>query len=71
MPAGDHRRRAAGIGRNGGTLRVLVADGRGRSVSARGVARWLARVAPAAARGTVNVALVSDATVRSLNRRYR
>ena len=71
MPAGDHVRRAARIGRNGGTLRVLVADGRGRSVSAPGVARWLARVAPAAARGTVHVALVSDATVRSLNRRYR
>jgi probable rRNA maturation factor len=71
MPAGDHVRRAARIGRNGRTLRVLVADGRGRRVSAPGVARWLARVAPATARGTVNVALVSDATVRSLNRRYR
>jgi len=71
MPAGDHVRRAARIGRNGGTLRVLVADGRGRSVSAPGVARWLARVAPATARGTVSVALVSDARVRALNRRHR
>jgi len=71
MPAGDHRRRAARIGRNGGTLRVLVADGRGRRVSAPGVARWLARVAPATARGTVSVALVSDARVRALNRVHR
>ena len=71
MPAGEHRRRAARIGRNGAALRVLVADGRGRRLAASGVARWLARVAPAAARGTVHVALVSDGVVRSLNRRYR
>jgi probable rRNA maturation factor len=71
MPAGEHRRRAARIGRNGAALRVLVADGRGRRLAASGVGRWLVRVAPAAARGTVHVALVSDAVVRSLNRRYR
>jgi probable rRNA maturation factor len=71
MPAGDHRRRAARNGRNERTLRVLVADGRGRSVAAPGVARWLARVAPARARGTVSVALVSDARVRALNRAHR
>jgi len=67
MPAGDHVRRAARIGRNGAALRVLVADGRGRSVSAPGVARWLARVAPAAARGTVSVEFVTDARMRALN----
>jgi probable rRNA maturation factor len=73
MPAGVQRRRAARIGRNGNgrRLRVLVADGRGRSVAAPGVARWLARVAPAAARGTVSVALVSDARIRALNRAHR
>ena len=52
-------------------LRVLVADERGRRLPAPGVSRWLARVAPARARGTLSVALVSDATVRALNRTYR
>ncbi len=52
-------------------LRVLVMDERGRSVPASGLASWLRRVAPATARGTVNVALVSDRRVRSLNRTYR
>jgi probable rRNA maturation factor len=52
-------------------LRVLVSDGRGRAVPARGLASWLERVAPRAARGVVSVALVSDARVRALNRDYR
>ena len=51
-------------------LRVLVADERGRPAAA-GLARWLAGVSPSRVRGTVNVAMVSDATVRELNRRYR
>jgi len=71
MPAEDHRRRAARLGRRRPGLRVVVADGRGRRVAAPGVARWLAGVAPAAARGTVSLALVSDATVRALNRAHR
>ena len=62
MPAGEQRSRG---------LRVLVADQKGRRVSAPGVARWLARVAPARARGVVSVALVSDATLRALNRDFR
>ncbi len=52
-------------------LRVLVADERGRSVPAHGLASWLRRVAPAKARGTVSIALVSDDRIRALNRRYR
>jgi probable rRNA maturation factor len=52
-------------------LRVRVADERGRPAAAPGLARWLARVAPARVYGTVNIAMVSDATVRELNRRYR
>ena len=52
-------------------LRVIVADERGRRVAARGLAGWLSRVAPARARGTVSIALVSDARVRALNRQYR
>ena len=35
------------------------------------MARWLARVAPLQVRGTVTVAVVSDARVRKLNRLYR
>ena len=52
-------------------LRVFVADEKGRGVAAPGVSRWLARIAPSRARGTVSVALVSDARIRALNREYR
>ena len=51
-------------------LRVSVVDERGRSIEP-GLARWLAGIAPARARGVVNVAVVSDAQVRRLNERYR
>jgi len=57
--------------RRGRRLRVLVADQAGRRVSAPGITRWLTRVAPSRARGIVGIALVSDARVRELNRRYR
>ena len=52
-------------------LRVSVSDHRGRRVRDGGLARWLAAVAPARARGSVAVALAPDASVRTLNRRYR
>jgi probable rRNA maturation factor len=52
-------------------LRVLVADERGRSLRAGALGAWLRRVAPAAARGTVSIALVGDARIRALNRTYR
>jgi probable rRNA maturation factor len=52
-------------------LRVVVADERGRRLRANGLAAWLRRVAPAAARGTIGIALVSDARMRALNRTYR
>lgn len=54
-----------------GRLRVMVSDERGRAVAVRGLAAWLARVAPRGTRGVVSVALVSDARVRELNREYR
>ena len=38
---------------------------------ARGLAAWLTRVAPVRARGAVNIALVSDQEIRTLNRRFR
>lgn len=36
-----------------------------------GLAPWVARIAPAAARGDVCVALVSDRRMRALNRQFR
>lgn len=41
------------------------------SVTTRGLAAWLETVAPAAARGELSVALVSDRRMRSLNRQFR
>src|ERR1700737_4103020 len=61
-------------GQRGGVsmaLRVLVADERGRPGAAPGLSRWLACVAPARVRGSVSIAMVSDARMRQLNRRYR
>jgi probable rRNA maturation factor len=52
-------------------LRVFVSDARGRTVRAGGLSAWLSQVAPPIARGTVNVALVTDACMRVLNRSYR
>jgi probable rRNA maturation factor len=54
-----------------GRLQVVVSDERGRPLRVRGLASWLRRVAPLRARGTVGVALVSDARIRALNRTYR
>lgn len=63
MAPGDQRRVRA-------RLQVSVSDERGRALGGS-LARWLAEVAPATARGTVCVAVVSDARVRALNRDYR
>jgi probable rRNA maturation factor len=52
-------------------LRAVAVDVRGRPLGVRGLTLWLVRVAPAGARGTVSIALVSDARVRALNRQYR
>jgi probable rRNA maturation factor len=48
-----------------------LSDGRGAAVRAPGLAAWLARVAPAAARGEIAIALVSDRRIRALNRQFR
>ena len=48
-----------------------MTDGQGRAVRAPGLAAWLARVAPARARGDIAIAIVSDARIRALNRKYR
>jgi probable rRNA maturation factor len=52
-------------------LRVTISDDRGRAVRAPGLALWLARVAPVSARGDIAVAIVSDARMRILNKKYR
>src|SRR5262245_26699930 len=52
-------------------VRVAVTDGHGRPVRAAGLAKWLESVTPARASGEVAVALVGDAAIRALNRRYR
>jgi probable rRNA maturation factor len=52
-------------------LRVVVADEHGRRLRATWLVAWLRRIAPAAARGTVSIAIVSDARMRTLNRDYR
>ena len=41
-----------------------------RAPRAPGLGPWLAAVAPASARGTATVAIVSDGRVRALNRRF-
>ena len=52
-------------------LRVVVTDGRGRIRRADRLRRWLADVAPPAARGEVVIALVCDRKMRDLNRTFR
>ena len=52
-------------------LRVGVVDARGRALRVPGLSRWLAGIAPRSARGTVTVALVSDARMRALNQTFR
>ncbi len=50
-------------GRAGGSPR--------QALPSRGLGQWLARVAPAKARGDVSVALVSDRRMQALNRQFR
>ena len=52
-------------------LVVTVCDAAGARVRVPGLGAWLAGVAPAAARGTVTIALVRDRRMRTLNRTWR
>ena len=55
-------------------LSVEVTDSRGRPLArgaVAGLGGWLARAAPASARGSVAIAVVSDSRMKQLNRRYR
>lgn len=63
--------RTRGVGRTG-RLHVTVTDSRGRPHAlAKRLGPWLEQHAPLAARGTVAVALLSDARMRVLNRTFR
>jgi len=54
-----------------GRIVVAVVDGRGRTITAGGLARWVRAVAPPRARGELAIAVVPDAQVKKLNREYR
>ena len=43
----------------------------GQASARRGLGPWLAKIAPAAAKGDVSVAIVSDRRMRALNRQFR
>ena len=66
MTARPRRRRSAS------GIVVAVTDARGRQIpDGRALGTWLAQHAPREARGTLNLAIVSDATMRRLNRQFR
>ena len=51
---------------------VAVTDARGRQIrGGAALGAWLATHAPRGARGSVSIAIVSDAVMRGLNRRFR
>lgn len=52
-------------------LRVSVASPDSATITTRGLGSWLAKIAPASARGDVSVALVSDKRMQALNRQFR
>ena len=60
--------------RGAARLHVVVTTAQGRPVTrgpAAGLPSWLPAAAPAAARGQVAIAVVSDGTMRRLNRQHR
>jgi probable rRNA maturation factor len=56
---------------DGDTRRLTVEVRSAGGIRTPGLASWLAATAPVRARGGVTVAIVPDARVRALNRRYR
>jgi probable rRNA maturation factor len=52
-------------------LNVTIVDALGRPIRVPGLGRWLARVAPLRVPAAANIALISDARVKALNRTYR
>ena len=56
---------------NDGPRRLAIDVVTAGAIRAPGLARWLASVAPARARGAMTIAIVPDGRVQQLNRRYR
>lgn len=52
-------------------LKAEVTDGAGRRLRSQVLARWLERHAPSRARGTVVIAMVTDARMRKINKQFR
>lgn len=52
-------------------IKVEITDAEGRRLRSQTLARWLERHAPARARGTVVVAMISDARMRKINKQFR
>jgi probable rRNA maturation factor len=50
---------------------VSVVEEGGTHASAKGLEKWLARIAPRSARGSVAIAILPDSRVKALNRKYR
>jgi probable rRNA maturation factor len=62
----------ARAGRRAARLQVAVTDGRGNTHPlSRPLQRWVVRHAPPGAHGSVDIALVSDRRIRTLNRTFR
>jgi len=51
-------------------IRVQVTDAEGRRLRSQTLARWLERHAPARARGTVVIAMITDARMRKINKQF-
>lgn len=52
-------------------LRVSIATPDAPDPATRGLGPWLAKIAPASAKGDLSIALVSDRRMRALNRQFR
>jgi probable rRNA maturation factor len=48
-----------------------VTDAQGRRLPSQALARWIERHAPARARGTVVIAMITDARMRRINKQFR
>jgi probable rRNA maturation factor len=52
-------------------IKVEITDAEGRRLRSQALARWLETHAPARARGTVVIAMISDARMRKINKQFR
>lgn len=52
-------------------IKAQVTDAEGRRLRSQTLARWLERHAPSRARGTVVIAMITDARMRKINKQFR